>query len=343
VVPAAVLVGGAFLAWMDALARVVVSPAELPVGILTALAGAPVLVALLGLGPKRQHKRAATASFAPPRPASVAVAAPDSAAAPEPEPIPTLRPALACRTLTLQHPNTPQPAVAALDLAWPLGRLVAVVGPNGAGKTTLLRAFAGLMPVNRGAILDDDCVRHGRPDARRIAFLPQQATAEPGILTDDLVALGRTAHLRGNFALRLWGRLDARDRKAVDGALHRMELTELRRAPIETLSGGQRQRAFLSMVLAQEAPVLLLDEPTASLDLPQADRLLRRLGDLAHKDGALVVLAIHDLRLALAHADEVWVLAEGHLVGHGGPQDESVGAALAQAFGPEVRGLLARR
>ncbi len=336
-VPAAVLAGGAFLAWMDALARVVVSPAELPVGILTALAGAPVLVALLGLGPKRRHKPAVNAPCAPVVAGFAAGPALDLAAAPSP------RPALSCRALTLQHPDTPQPAVSSMDLSWPLGRLVAVVGPNGAGKTTLLRALAGLMPTSSGAIFDDDRVRRGRPDARRIAFLPQQATTEPGIRTKDLVALGRTAHLQGNLALRLWGRLDARDRKAVDGALHRMDLAELRHASIETLSGGQRQRAFLSMVLAQEAPVLLLDEPTASLDLPQADRLLRQLGDLAHRDEALVVLAIHDLRLALAHADEVWVLAEGRLVGHGGARDEQVNAALAHAFGPEVRELLARR
>lgn len=323
-VPAAAFAGGALLCWMDALARVVVAPAELPVGILTALFGCPLLVGLLGL-----YRR----------PARIIE---------EPRPLPAERPELpmlddapallGCRGLTVRYQNRSGMALDAIELGWSKGRLVALVGPNGSGKTTLLRCLAGIRLPESGSILDHGTVRAPglQVDARSLAYLPQEPLAEPGTRVDELLMLGRSAHLRGNLALRLSGRGSAADQRAVDTALAQVELSHLGTLELEQLSGGQRRRAFVAMVLAQEAQVLLLDEPTASLDLPQADRLLELLARLAHERGLLIVAALHDLPLALRHADEMVVLGHGRVLARGLAASPTVAQGLRSAFGPDI-------
>ncbi len=317
-VPAAAWAGGAFLCWMDAIARIVVAPAELPVGILTALAGCPVLVVLLGVVRTRKAPMVAELPLLPQghQPTEIDAAM------------------LSCTDLTVVHPGESMPALSAVTLALAPGRLVVVLGPNGSGKTTLLRALAGLLPPRSGRVLDAQVPRQGPPDPRHLAFLPQSPRAEPGLSVRELVALGRTAWLTGHARLQWWGDLDAEGARAVDAALASLQLTASAEAPLETLSGGQQQRAFVAMALAQTTPVLLLDEPAAALDLPQADRLLRGLRQRTRANGTLIVVAIHDLQLALTHADLVIVLKEGRVVDCAAPA--RILASLDVAFGAEL-------
>jgi iron complex transport system permease protein len=318
-VPGSVLAGGAFLCWMDALARILVAPAELPVGILTALAGCPVLVVLLGVWR---------------RPQPLAKAEDPVVTSPAPPQHVPAHPALSCTYLTVAHPGIRDPTLVDVTLALPHGRLVALVGPNGSGKTTLLRALAGLMPPRSGSLIDGEVVRTGPADPRRLAFLPQAPRAEPGWTVRALVSLGRTAWQTGDWKTRLWAELDGEGVHAVDAALRTLDLADRADAALETLSGGQQQRAYVAMAMAQTTPVLLLDEPAGSLDLPQADRLLRRLKEQTRAQDTLIVLAIHDLALALAHADLVVVLAGGRLVACGEPAE--VRAGLDQAFAADL-------
>lgn len=311
--PGAALGGAAFLVLCDLLARLLLAPAELPVGILTAFAGAPVLVVLLGL-----HKRIPNVPRAATRPANTALA-------------PTL---LTADHLHLHHPGAPSPALVDVSLRLEPGRLVVIVGANGAGKSTLLRVLAGVTHPSSGHMLD-----HGQPRVARdhapphIAFLPQSPRAEPGLTVRALVALGRTQML----ADRPWRTdLPDADLAAVTHAVTQCGLADSLDAPCSDLSGGQLQRAFVAMVLCRQTPVLLLDEPTASLDLPQADQLLALLEVFAHSEQRLVIVAMHDLRLALRRADAVLVMQDGRLTGPFAPDDAALGPALQAAMGEAI-------
>lgn len=309
--PASALFGAAFLVLCDTLARILLAPAELPVGILTAFAGAPVLVVLLGL-----HRRVRLR-------------------APAPLPLqPTSTALLACRALGLQHPGQEIPALNQVNLDLPAGQLLAIVGPNGAGKSTLLRVLAGVARPSAGVILDRGQPRPLADHApAQVAFLPQDPRAEAGLSVHALVSLGRTAFLD----FQPWRTdLPLEDQHAVERALHRTQLSDNAEDLCSSLSGGQLQRAFVAMVLARESPVLLLDEPSASLDLPHADQMLAMLRDLAHTQNQLILAAIHDLRLATRRADAILVLHEGHAEGPFRPDDPALLVALQLAFGPEI-------
>ncbi len=309
--PGAALFGAAFLMLCDALARVLVAPAELPVGILTALAGAPVLVVLLGL--HRRERRVRVTTEVPEQPGNALLAA---------------------RALLLQHTGQTQPTLHDVTLDLPRGQFVVLVGANGAGKSTLLRVLAGVAPVNGGHVLDRGQPRaHADRAPDHVAFLPQDPHAEPGLTVQALVALGRTAFL----AQQPWrSDLPPDDLRAVQLALTRCGLAERAGEPCASLSGGQLQRAFVAMVLAREADVVLLDEPSASLDLPQADQMLALLQELAHAENRLVVAAVHDLRLALRHADAILVLHDGQALGPFAPDARALKTALEAAFGPTI-------
>lgn len=333
-VPASVLLGGAMLVWADALARVVVAPGELPLGILTALAGCPLLLAFVarrrrpdgGGGRIRTVARAAL-SGAPPAPGQTAAQRETATGA-----------LLAWRDLSVVYHGTNSPALHACSAELRAGEVVALVGPNGSGKSTLLRALAGALTA-QGEIFDGAEARTvGRAaDPQRLAWLPQQPGWDAEATVNELVELGRTPWLGRTAAGRFFGQPSAEDRAAVDAALARAQLTDRRAARMDTLSGGQRQRAFVAMILAQGSAVLLLDEPTTSLDLPQAARMLGLLREQARQQGGLVVLAIHDLNLALRYADRVAVLGEGRLVDICVPGSEGLAAALAAVFGRDIQ------
>jgi iron complex transport system ATP-binding protein len=218
-----------------------------------------------------------------------------------------------------------------VSFALPRQGLVALVGPNGAGKTTLLRALARLLPPSamRGTVrLDaaDVAALSIRERARRFAYLPQGHAVSWPLPVRDIVALGRTPHGAGDPA-----RLSAADAAAVERAMQAAEVTALADRRVTELSGGERSRVALARVLAVEAPVVLADEPIASLDPRyQIDVMatLRRAAD----SGTLVVVVTHDLGLAARFADQMLVLDGGRLAAQGTPDAALTDTVLADIF-----------
>ncbi|MDT7836128.1 ABC transporter ATP-binding protein [Aquabacterium sp. OR-4] len=220
------------------------------------------------------------------------------------------------------------------DLSLRIGRgWTAIVGPNGAGKSSLLRALAGLLAPAQGQVLCD-----GRPladwppreRARRIAWLAQTGPAgEAGGDLDvaETVALGRIAR-RGLAGPRSTAEL-AEDQAAIARAMALTECSAWAARPLQALSGGERQRVLLARVLATDAPLLLLDEPTTHLDAPHQVALARLFRRLAPDHGVVTVL--HDLPIAL-HADRVLLLAGGRLMADGPPTDAQLHRSLEQVF-----------
>ena len=213
------------------------------------------------------------------------------------------------------------------------GGVTAIVGPNGGGKSTLLRALAGAHRPSQGSILLDGIPLRNLPPralARRLAFLPQSPPVPTGTTVRELVAYGRYAH-QGPFR-----RASAADREAVAGALAATAVTALADRPVQELSGGERQRALIAMVLAQQAGVLLLDEPTTFLDLRHQVEVLRLLRQLANDHSITIGAVLHDLNQAAACADQVAVLANGELIAAGPPAQVVTAATVRAAFGLDV-------
>lgn len=219
--------------------------------------------------------------------------------------------------------------VADVSFALPRGCFAALVGPNGAGKTTLLRAIAGLVPHEGTLRLADEDLRRlgARERARRFAYLPQGHEVHWPLPVRDVVALGRYPHGAADPS-----RLPPQDAAAVARAIRATHLAPLAERPITQVSGGERSRALIARVLAVEAPVVLADEPTASLD-PRYQLEVMDLLRNAARDGALVLVVTHELGLAARFADTVLVLDGGRLVASGPPEE---------AFAPEVLGKVFR-
>jgi iron complex transport system ATP-binding protein len=197
------------------------------------------------------------------------------------------------------------------------GSFTVIVGPNACGKSTLLRAFARLLKPRSGSVLLDGRELAGVPAkevARIVGLLPQTSTAPDGITVAELVARGRYPH-QGLF--RQW---TGTDREAVDAALAETDLTELVDVPVDELSGGQRQRVWVAMALAQQTPVLLLDEPTTYLDIAHQYDLLDLFARL-HGQGTTVVAVLHDLNQAARYATDLIVMADGDVVATGSPAE----------------------
>ena len=213
------------------------------------------------------------------------------------------------------------------------GEWVALIGPNGAGKSTLLRAIAGLTPHSGTIRLgSDDLFQLSRREtARRISFVPQSPLLPLRMTVREYVMLGRTPHL-GAFA----GPGPA-DLAAVDRALERLDLIALSRRSLVTLSGGEQQRAVLARALAQDAPVLLLDEPTSSLDLGRQQEALELVAELRENGRLTVVSAMHDLTLAAQYADRLLLLARGRVAAFGPPAEIATAALVGLHYGADVR------
>ncbi|MGY1720004.1 ABC transporter ATP-binding protein [Blastococcus sp. SYSU DS0552] len=213
------------------------------------------------------------------------------------------------------------------------GGWLGIVGPNGSGKSTLLRAVLGLHP-HEGQVRIDGVPLTGMPRrdrARLLAYAPQLPVLPEGVSTRDYVLLGRTPHRPLLAAPRRV------DREVVAEVMDRLELDELADRAVVTLSGGEQQRAVLARALAQRPRVLLLDEPTAALDLGHAQQVLDLLDRLRRQDGLTVVSTLHDLTLAGQYADRLTLLAEGRVAAEGSPAEVLTAAVLAEHYGARAR------
>jgi iron complex transport system ATP-binding protein len=221
-----------------------------------------------------------------------------------------------------------------VDLVAGPGEVVALIGPNGAGKSTLLRVLAGLLRPDAGSVTIDGTdvmALDRRAIARHVAVVPQVFETLFPFTVREIVALGRTSRL-GPF-----GTLGSDDARAVARALDEIGATDLAERRIDRVSGGERQRAVLAMALAQEAGVLLLDEPTAHLDPTHQRATLERVATLARVRGLAVVAVLHDLNLAAAFATRVVLLADGSVVREGEPRSVITAELVSAVFGPGLR------
>jgi iron complex transport system ATP-binding protein len=215
-----------------------------------------------------------------------------------------------------------------VSFALPKAGVAALVGPNGAGKTTLLKAISGLLPYE-GSIAVGDCEVAGlalRVRAKQFAYLPQGHAVHWPLPVHDIVALGRYPHGATDPS-----RLSEADERAVVDAMAAADVSALADRRITELSGGERSRAALARVLAVEAPVVLADEPVASLDPRHQLDVMKLLRKTADK-GALIVVVTHDLGMAARFADQVLVISQGSLVAHGPPESTLTDALLSDVF-----------
>jgi iron complex transport system ATP-binding protein len=219
-----------------------------------------------------------------------------------------------------------------IDLTVRRGEVLCLLGPNGAGKTTLFKTLLGLIPAQAGAVTIE-----GRPIAaleraelaRSMAYVPQAQVMEFAYTVLDLVLMGRTAHL-GPFSAP--GR---RDHERARAALADLGIADLAEAEANRISGGQRQLCLIARALAQDAPLLVMDEPTASLDLGNRLLVLERVRALKQQNYG-VVFSTHDPDQARELATMVAVIAGGGLVAHGAPEDTLSGPILSSVYGVDV-------
>ncbi len=215
-----------------------------------------------------------------------------------------------------------RPILAEITLAVKAGEFFALIGPNGSGKTTLLRAISGVIPMDTGTVYLDFVDGQSHPVsqlapkelARSLAALEQEVHVAFDFTVRETVSLGRLPHSRKLKPLA------EEDRRVVEEAMERVGVAQFADRSIHSLSSGERQRVFLAMALAQEPKVLLLDEPTAHLDLKYQIEIMELIRGLS-KRGLTVICALHDLNLAARYADRVGVLSQGRLVACGPPDE----------------------
>lgn len=206
--------------------------------------------------------------------------------------------------------------------------LTAVLGPNGSGKSTLLRVLAGLWPVSNGVVMLDGVAMGDLPRrdvARRLAFLPQNTRCDFALTVDEMVSMGRHPH-RGRFE-----RERECDRQAIESAIATCDLGRLRLRRVDRLSGGERQRVAIARCLAAEPGIVILDEPTAHLDLEHGLSILALCRSLADA-GRAVAIATHDVSAIAQFATQVILLNHGRIVGDGTPEQVLTPARCRSVF-----------
>jgi len=220
-----------------------------------------------------------------------------------------------------------------LDVEICLGEFVGVLGPNGSGKSTLLRAITGVLPLSAGEVdlFGGPVSRANRREiARRVGVVPQAALIPFEFTVREVVAMGRTPHIA-----RLHGESEA-DRAAIEAALERTDTSGLAERLMSELSGGESQRVTIARALAQEPELLLLDEPTAFLDLNHQIEVFELLRRLNRDDGLTVVSVSHDLNLAALYCDRIILLRDGRIVDEGTPGAVLTVDRIAEVYGAEV-------
>jgi len=220
-----------------------------------------------------------------------------------------------------------------LSVAVPAGAWIGLIGPNGAGKTTLLRAIAGLVPYLGDALVAGAPVSGAsrRSLSRLVAFVPQRPVIPESMSLTDYVLTGRTPYIS------YLGTESHRDLKIVAEVLERLDLGPLARRPIGSLSGGEGQRAVLGRALAQQPRVLLLDEPTASLDVGHQQQVLELIDEIRSERQLTVISAMHDLTLVGQFADRLLLLSAGRAVAEGAAKDVLTADAIRDHYGASVK------
>lgn len=232
--------------------------------------------------------------------------------------------------VSFKHRATP--ILTDVSLTIPKGGVVALIGPNGAGKSSLLSLVARLQALQTGTIDIDGLpvdTTPGRELARVIAILRQDTTVASRLKVRELVGFGRFPHGRG--------RLTEADHAIIDAAIAQFDLADLADRFIETLSGGQRQRALVAMVFAQGTDYLLLDEPLNNLDMYYSRELMRSLRSVADGKGKTIVIVLHDINQASAHADRIVAMKGGRIVADGAPTEILTPEMLETVFGFRMR------
>jgi iron complex transport system ATP-binding protein len=217
--------------------------------------------------------------------------------------------------------------VGPLSLEVGRGEWLGLIGPNGAGKSTLLKAAVGVVDYEGSVDVGEHDLRRGLD----IAWMPQRPRLPEEMSVSDYVLLGRTPHLG------YVGGETQHDLDSVMGSLKRLDLSAFAARRLGTLSGGEAQRAVMARALAQEAPVLLLDEPTSSLDIGHAMEVLEILDELRKHDGLTVVTAVHDLTMAGRFADRLAMMASGEIVADGDASTVLTEENLVKHYGAGIR------
>ena len=239
---------------------------------------------------------------------------------------------LGARDLSLGYGGTAIVEGLTVDVA--AGAVTAIVGPNACGKSTLLRGLARLMSPAAGQVILDgsDISRLRTKDvAKRLGLLPQSSIAPEGITVADLVTRGRFPH---QTMLRQFSRAD---QQAVADAMAATGVTAIAGRPVDQLSGGQRQRVWIAMVLAQQTPLILLDEPTTFLDIAHQIELLDLFADLNAEQGCTIVAVLHDLNHACRFADQIIAMKAGAIVAQGNPADVITATLVEEVYGLECQ------
>ncbi|ARU45193.1 ABC transporter ATP-binding protein [Corynebacterium silvaticum] len=221
-----------------------------------------------------------------------------------------------------------------LSVDIPAGKFTAIIGPNGCGKSTLLKSCARILAPDTGSLYlhgHDLTHLHTKEIAKQLALLPQSTITPADITVEELVRRGRFPH---HNWLHQWTKEDTR---AVDAALSAASVKELTHKRVTDLSGGQRQRVWLAMVLAQNTPTVLLDEPTTFLDIAHQYQLLELARSLTTQLNRTVVAVLHDLQQAVRYADHLIVMKNGSVVATGSPKDVISAELISEVFNITVR------
>jgi iron complex transport system ATP-binding protein len=217
-----------------------------------------------------------------------------------------------------------------LNIEIPSHKITALVGANGSGKSTILKTMARLLKPKSGHVLLDGKAIHQlrtKEVAKQLAILPQNPTAPEGMTVTDLVTYGRFPHQRG------FGSLTKQDKEVIEWAIEATGMKEFAHRPVDQLSGGQRQRAWIAMALAQETPILFLDEPTTFLDMAHQLEVLNLLEELHEKERRTIVMVVHDLNHASRYAHHMIAIKKGTVVKAGTPMEVMQPHIIEEVFG----------
>lgn len=211
------------------------------------------------------------------------------------------------------------------------GEIISLIGPNGSGKSTLLRCISGLLKLDNPACVQLDGKKlkaYKRKElARMVAFLPQFQEKMPGVTVGELVAFGRTPHQRTGWML------SEKDKEAIGWALEYLKLEAFENRLVDQLSGGERQRAWIAMALAQDTPIILLDEPVTYMDLKHQWELLEIINRLKEKFGKTVISVFHDINHALEVSDRICLLHQGKVHQMGNSEQVVTEESIKQVYG----------